>query len=848
MLQAWGKTDKDSGEFHPLAHHSMDVAAVFARMLQLPVVRNRLEAAADVALTETTCRRLAALAFLHDIGKLHPGFQAKGWTDGLWPHPTTGHSKESWAFLLLAARLPEHPFHGTIRQILSWGEAVPPLMGAMFAHHGRPVEPPSSPTLREWPSLAHYDWRTEACRMGDVLLRWFPEAFQSECEHLPGRPRFCHEIAGLAALADWIGSDRQFFEFKAPFALGYDAWARDVAAQALAAIGFDSRALAVTPPPSFPKLTDFPEPNPAQAAVGNVGSDARLVLLEAETGSGKTEAALWRFTQLLAAGVVSGLYFAVPTRAAARQLHSRVQQALRRAFGEAAPEAVLAIPGMLRAGRFSGQRLPHWRVKWDDDTAAAPQRWAAEHATRFLAATVAVGTVDQAMLAGLQVKHAHLRGSALGRSLLVIDEVHASDAYMTEILKQLLDGHLATGGYAMLMSATLGATARARWTDESLPDHETASTTPYPAVWVKGEHIPRAPAEAGRSKTVRTETVATMEPAEAANRAVSAAEQGARVLVIRNTVTMAVATWRAVIDAGAAPLLMQATDGPALHHGRFAAEDRELLDRAVEEALGPVADREPHGCIVIGTQTLEQSLDIDADLLVTDLCPMDVLLQRIGRLHRHVLPRPVGFEAARVMVLVPESGLDPLANPEFENGLGGWKTGDGGFNGIYCDLAGLELTRRLLTESPEWRIPEMNRALVEGATHPDRVAALIAQKGEAWERYDSLNGGARAAEGMVARLNVLDRGAPFDESLRFPSSDERIMTRLGEEGVILAIEPPSAGPFGCSITRVAIPARWSRGIVKDNRIRISPDEAADSGLILSVGELCFRYSREGLAK
>ena len=845
MREAWGKTDKDSGESHPLAHHSMDVAAVFARMLQLPVVRDRLEAAADAALTESMCERLAALAFLHDIGKLYPGFQAKGWADGIWRRPTTGHLKESWAFLMLAVQRPEHPFHATIQRILDWGEAVSPLMGAMFAHHGRPVEPPSAPTLLEWPSLTHYDWRIEARRMGDALQRWFPAAFESGGEHLPGTPRFCHEVAGLSALADWIGSDTQFFQFEAPFASDYDIRAHDTAARALTAIGFDSRALAATPPPSFPELTDFPEPNPAQAAAGSVDSDARLVILEAETGSGKTEAALWRFTQLFAAGVVSGLYFAVPTRAAARQLHGRVQNALRRTFGEAAPEAVLAIPGMLRAGEFSGQRLPHWRVKWDDDAATAPQRWAAEHATRFLAATAAVGTVDQAMLAGLQVKHAHLRGSALSRSLLVIDEVHASDAYMTEILKQLLDGHLATGGYAMLMSATLGATARARWTDESLPDHETASTTPYPAVWVQGEHVPRAPAEAGRPKTVRPQTLPTMEPAEAASRAVSAAKQGARVLVIRNTVTMAVATWRAVIDAGAASLLMQAADGPALHHGRFAVEDRELLDRTVEEALGPVADRDPHGCIVIGTQTLEQSLDIDADLLITDLCPMDVLLQRIGRLHRHALLRPAGFETARVVVLVPESGLDPLTKPEFENGLGGWKTSDGGFNGIYCDLAGLELTRRLLTDNPVWRIPEMNRALVEGATHPDRIAALIAQKGESWERYDSLNGGARAAEGMVARLNILDREAPFDDSLRFPSSDERIMTRLGEEGVILTLDPPSEGPFGQPVTRIALPARWSQGIARNAQVEVARDTSCS---ILSVADWCFRYSREGLSK
>lgn len=845
MLEAWGKTDKDSSEFHPLAHHSMDVAAVFTQMVWLPVVRNRLEVAADATLTESVRQRLGVLAFLHDIGKLHPGFQAKGWASGDWKGPTNGHSKESWAFLELAVRWPEHPFHATIGRILDWGEAVPPLFGAMFAHHGRPVKRPRSMTLREWPSLEHYDWRIEARRLDDALQLWFPVAFENEGGHLPDSPRFCHEIAGLAALADWIGSNTEFFRFKAPFDAVYDGRAHRIAKQALTKIGFDSGALAATPAPSFTKLTDFSEPNPAQATVGSVCSHARLVILEAETGSGKTEAALWRFAQLFAAGAVSGLYFAVPTRAAARQLHGRVDKALRRVFGAAAPEAVLAIPGMLRAGEFTGQRLPNWRVRWDDDATNAPQRWAAEHATRFLAATVAVGTVDQAMLAGMQVKHAHLRGSALSRSLLVIDEVHASDAYMTVILKHLLDGHLATGGYAMMMSATLGASARARWTGESLPDSEVARVTPYPAVWVDGESNPRAPAQAGRPKAVHPETVPTMDPQETARRAIQAAEDGARVLVIRNTVTKAVATWRAVKEAGAESRLMRVGGGPALHHGRFAAEDRALLDRAVEEVLGPARERVPQGSIVIGTQTLEQSLDIDADVLITDLCPMDVLLQRIGRLHRHELVRPAGFEVARTVVLLPEDGLDRLTAPAFENGLGGWKADDGGFNGIYCDLAGLELTRLLITDKCVWRIPEMNRSLVERATHPDCTAKLIADKGDAWDRYDRLNGGARAAESMVARLNVLDRAQPFDDFLRFPSSDERIMTRLGEEGVILTLNSPVDGPFGQPIARIAVPARWSQGITGEDHIEITP---GTSGTVLSVANRCFLYSREGLSK
>ena len=844
--EAWGKTDGETGGIHPLAHHSMDVAAVFSRMVQLPIIRDRLETTADARLTDLDVERLSALAFLHDIGKLYPGFQAKGWPPDIRRGPTTGHLKESWTFLLLACKWTDHPFHGVMRKILEWGEAVSPLMGAMIAHHGRPVEPSSYPTPGEWHSLPHYDWQTEARKMGDALQEWFAGAFEPGGKPLPAEPRFCHEVAGLAALADWIGSDRQFFCFDTPFSLDYCTKAQNAAARALVAIGFDPGALADSPAPDFVKLTGFLEPNPAQATVGAMGSKARLVILEAETGSGKTEAALWRFTQLLAAGAVSGLYFAVPTRAAARQLHGRVDRALRRVFGTVAPETVLAIPGMLRAGEFEGQRLPHWQVRWDDDATSAPQRWAAEHATRFLAAPVAVGTVDQAMLAGLKVKHSHLRGSALSRSLLVIDEVHASDAYMTAVLEKLLDGHLAAGGYAMLMSATLGSSARVRWTGEPLPEVGAASATPYPAVWVKGEDGPLVPAEAGRPKTVHPENVPTMEPLAAAKRAISAAERGARVLVIRNTVDVAVATWRAVQETGAGSLLMQAAEGPALHHGRFAVEDRARLDRAVEESLGPSTERESRGCIVIGTQTLEQSLDIDADLLITDLCPMDVLLQRIGRLHRHDLPRPPGFETARAQVLLPERGLDRLTAPAFENGLGGWKADDGGFNGIYCDLAGLELTRRLIAKNPVWRIPEMNRLLVERATHPGRTATLIKHKGEAWARYDRLYGGAEAAKSMLAKLIVLDRNEPF-EKLCFPGSDERIMTRLGEEGALLSLDPPPKGPFGLPITRIAVPARWSKGITRDDQVEVSREET-ETRLVLSVANWRFRYSREGLGK
>ena len=843
VREAWGKRDRETLAYHPLAHHSMDVAAVFSRLLELSVVRSRVETAAGRPLGETDCQRLAALVFLHDIGKLHPGFQAKGWPDELWRKPKCGHQSEGCAFLILACSDQAHPFHKHMLRIFKWGDAAENIIAAAFAHHGRPVRQPTDPTALDWPCLPYYDWQSQASAIADAMRRWFPVAFNGEGEPLPDEPRFHHLVAGLAALADWVGSNVDFFPYQAPLDLAYDAAARDGANCALKKIGLDPATLMDVPCPTFGQLTDGWQPNAAQSTVADVDVDARLVILEAETGSGKTEAALWRYTKLFAAGKVSGLYFAVPTRAAARQLHQRIHQAICRVYGPRAPEAVLAIPGMMRSGDFEGQRLPDWEVLWDDQKRAL-HRWAAEHATRFLAAPIAVGTVDQAMLSALKVKHAHLRGSALSRSLLVVDEVHASDSYMTEVLWQLTKQHLAVGGYAMLMSATLGARARVRWTDGTLPDSETAMTTPYPSVWTSEQHHPLAVGEVARSKEVHMKTAATMAPHRAAELAVDAARRGARVLVIRNTVTKAIETWEAIQEAGEALLLMEVAGGPALHHSRFAVEDRKLLDNVVEKTLAKDRTEIGAGRIVIGTQTLEQSLDVDADLLITDLCPIDVLLQRIGRLQRHQLIRPNGFKDATTIVLLPDGGLDRLASPAFYNGLGAWRK-DGGFTGVYRDLAVLELTHRLIDAKPVWRLPAMNRALVEGATHPNLIEDLVATKGEKWRRYQQNLSGTNAAARAMAGLTVLDRVVPFDSNLTFPRSDETILTRLGEEGVVLSLCSRPIGPFGSRISRLALPARWSKGVSSDDEPTICKGE---SGLNLTVAGQRFSYTRGGLQK
>lgn len=840
----WGKTSDEQS--HHLAHHCADVAACFEAMANLPVVRARMEQAAGGPLSSTQIARLAVLVFLHDVGKLHPGFQAKGWPQGVWNSGHHGHVQEGAAIFCLQA-LEEIGRNLHLEALAKWG-VEKDLLFSVLAHHGRPfvVEDRAERQWQHVPALG-YDPVALSAEMGALIRCWFAVAFESDAEpQLPAAPDFQHLLCGLVSLADWVGSTKDIFGFVPDLDDRYIEKARDKARKALADIGFDAgrfRDLA-SGRTDFATLTEGKQPRPQQHLIGEFPLEEQLVILEAETGSGKTEAALWRFARLLEAGLVDSLYFALPTRAAAIQLHGRVNKILSRLFDGAGPEAILVVPGYLRAGDVEGQRLPGWQVRWDDDDgsdeARLLARWAAESTKRSLAATIAVGTVDQAMLAALQVKHAHLRAAALSRSFLVIDEVHASDRYMTEVQNHLLKMHLGRGGYGMLMSATLGSVARTKWLGcKRRPSFEEAVAAPYPAVWGKSEARPRGCGAQERQKTVAMALVPTMAVEAAARIAVAAAREGARVLVIRNTVTTAVETFEAVRQIDEI-LLLQVASGPALHHGRFTPEDRALLDQAAEAALSP-HERGPGGVIVIGTQTLEQSLDIDADCLVTDLCPVDVLLQRIGRLHRHQLVRPPGFEIARCHVMTPERGLTRLLAPAFENGLGVFK--DGG--GIYRDVSGLELTRRLVESHPVWTIPAMNRMLVESATHPDRIEALNAELGKGWVDYWNRICGKEIADAGAARRIFMPTGMPFADLL-FPSGDEeKIRTRLGAEGARIVFAAPVMGPFGVMISGFTLPAHWSRGV--DSRTPIEP-VVMDKVLRVMVGDFGFSYGRIGVTR
>nr|WP_250152639.1 CRISPR-associated helicase Cas3' [Ancylobacter radicis] len=825
-LSAWGKCSPDRQNFHHLAHHSADVAAALLILLDQPIIRRAADAALGRELDEVELRALTALAFLHDIGKLAPGFQAKGWV-GQHNVPFRGHLECGW---LWTRTLDAQSLAGAARHLARWSEIRIWLL-VLFAHHGRPVPAPGSGLASPFytPRDIAYDWKVEEERMGEALLAWFPDF--AELLPPPASPRLVHFFCGLITLADWIGSDQRAFPFEPTFRPDYWATAQARAVQRIRDIGFSREGLSLRGSPGWALISDHAAPRPAQAAAGAMPLQERLVLLEAETGAGKTEAALWRFVSLVAAGEVDALYFAVPTRAAARQLQRRVNDALERMFVDP-PEAVLAIPGQVKAGEASGARLPDFTMLWDDEK-DLPARWAAEHAARFLASRVAVGAVDQVALGGLQVKYAHLRGTTLSRALLVIDEVHASDAYMTTIQTAMARDHISLGGHVMLMSATLGAVARAQWFEQPVGNYASEAAVPYPAIWTS-RGVQPVEAEVGAGKTVHVRASAGWTGDDAARLATDMARQGARVLVIRNTVARAQETY-AACRAQATDWLLQVNGIPTLHHGRFAAEDRARLDEAVEQAIGkgsPVGSR-----IVIGTQTLEQSLDLCADLLITDLCPMDVLLQRIGRLHRHRRPRPAGFEVARAVVLTPPDGLDGLTR-RADNGLGAYSDG-ATLSGIYLDVPGLAATLDEIDARPVWHLPAMNRALVEAATHPEALEAVAERRG--WQDYSQRVSGKRLGDRATARLGLLDRAQPLAE---FPD-DETLRTRLGEDGVVLRLPEDTPGAFGLPVSVLAIPARWSRGLTGEEEVVV---EESGPPLRLKLADRVMIYGPAGLSR
>ena len=805
IVHFWGKanpTNQGGVGFHPIVYHSLDVAAVGAALIARDRERLRRIAGAVGIGVDPLSNALPFFLALHDIGKYSRVFQAKSpdhWPAGsLGPFRAIppGNSHVITGFQLLL----EVSDNGSCRDVFEtimpgWGiNERKILFCALTGHHGRP---PDESARR---SLGPNDVCNTCVAAAQAHVHAMFALLRPAA--LPRRPASALTVlgvgmAGLFVLADWIGSAENWFPYTPPMEDDetferYWRHARQAAARAVAEAGVLPAEVN-----HFGGMSQlFPDvrtPSPVQifAETTPLPEGPALIVIEDVTGSGKTEAALTLAHRLMAAGRANGLYVALPTEATANAMYARLGKSFRRLFTvEATPSLVLAHSHrafhvdfqdsiVTAAARVQSQDGGRDGGGEERPSSAECADWIADDRRKAFLADIGAGTIDQALLAILPVKHQSLRLWGLADRVLIVDEAHAYDAYMTRELETLLEFHAALGGTAIILSATLPKVMRcklaAAFHKGVSADHRTCDeleAIAYPLVTIIG------PAGAGEApqpirQGLARRVIATRvnDLAGALARVVTAAQAGARVAFVRNSVDEAIAACDRLREAGLDPLLF---------HARFARIDRQRIETEVMSRFG--RERESgsetqRGQVLVATQVIEQSLDLDFDLMVTDLAPIDLMIQRAGRLWRHARSsRPIGGPELAVLSEEPVDAPDKdWANRVLGRGAP-----------VYPDHALLWRSARTLFRAGGIETPCGVRTLIEAvygeAIRDEAPAALL-------HRELHAEGEASAAS-AIAQTNVLllrPQGGRGHVGYRWDAgswdSDVRTPTRLSNDSM-----------------------------------------------------------------
>ena len=575
----------------------LDVAAVAERLIAWFPLSPQLREA------------LVLLTALHDLGKVSAAFRSM-LVDGI-AQSQGRHWEVTEAYLC--------HFDKVLGEKLgSRDTRRKQLYAATAGHHGRPPNEPDPKFGKIMKAAGPEGIASVGAVLAGFIALW-PGASMEGLSSLDDAKQLSWWLPGLVSAADWVGSNPIWFPPRAPemTVSPYLDYARGMALAAVREAGLDS------PSVGGGQMFDFAlRPMQAACAMVALPDGPTLAVIEDETGAGKTEAALILAQRMMQAGKGRGLFFALPTMATADAMFARASDAVGKMF--AGPPSVTLAHG--RSGLSEKFRDLVGGQKREDDIVCSP--WLADGRRRALLADVGVGTIDQALLAVLPTKFATLRHFGLSSKILIVDEVHElGEPYIEVVLKNLLRAHRQAGGSAILLTATLPLKQRRKLIEVYAPG-QTEDDPAYPALTIAGGAFRRdLPTATGARGPVRVNRLSSA--AEAVALLVGLSAKGEACVWVRNAVDDAIAGVKALRAAG-----VEAD----LFHARFALCDRKRIEAAALGRFGKSG--QGRNRVLVATQVIQASLDLDFDVMVSDLAPMADLIQRAGRLWRHMDLRP----------------------------------------------------------------------------------------------------------------------------------------------------------------------------------------------------------------
>ncbi len=611
------------------------------------------------------------IAAAHDVGKVNPHFQEKLWR--LIP----GYGANSNSALKNANPAFEKNIgmHGGVSQVAleGVGSFIPEIAGM---HHGS--SPDSLFLLPEDALLGGPAWQKARLELIAHLKIFFQQDWPIINSNIQATV-----IAGLTTVSDWIGSGPIFEQLSSVDPGLYDEFVHEAVDRA----GFISPKLHKGL--SFEQVFHPYTPRPIQRALYESVQGPGVYILEALMGSGKTEAALYAAYKMMEKGQANGIYFALPTRITSEKIHERMNLFLK---------AILAPEDQHCALLAHGSA---WLADSDMGEDARPGYDWFDSKKRKLLAPFAVGTIDQALMAVMNVRHGFVRAFGLAGKVVILDEVHTYDAYTGSIMDNLIHALRELGSTVILLSATLTEERKKGFLKEGNEILDKISSTRYPLVSksMHGQPIEYSPPIENVQNSVKITHIEDEGHLFESIR--TRALAGEYILWIENTVQEAQQVFKALASWGNDQNIQV-----GLIHSRFPIVQRNKLESYWVDTYGKegIHKRKGAGKILIGTQVLEQSLDLDADLLVTRIAPTDMILQRIGRLWRH----------QEIVAWRPDGAIRQawILSPNLQTILKGPKWGFGPSGKVYAPYV-LARSLLVLNNLDEITIPVDMRLLIE---------------------------------------------------------------------------------------------------------------------------------------